>query len=123
MDANLDRYRLRNQDEIIGYERRIGQRKMYSINEYTWSGRVIDGIQRDYCTGWKDLNSKMIYSGDILSYKSKNHTMYCVVHFDEVLNKFQALSIDGDDVLTNFDTKKGFTFPVKRVSYSFIQPL
>jgi hypothetical protein len=122
MGNNEERFRLRNDNKIVGFERRLGSSNFYSTDEYSWSGKVLEGIQKDPCTGRKDINNRMIYSDDILTWVVENQTLYCVVHFDEVLNQFQALSMDGDEVLVDFFTNTGFSFSVKRVSYLFVQP-
>lgn len=116
------RKRLRINDRVAGFCRIINKTEFFSRDEFSWSGNGFDFLQIDVCTNRRDINNKLIYSEDILTWSENNQEKYCVIYYDEVLDKFQALSVDGEENITDFFTHDGFKNRVKRVSFSFVQP-
>lgn len=119
MDEN--RFRLRKDNKIVGYEKQVGASIFYSKDEYAWSGQTIDFIQKDRYSRVKDKNRKAIYSEDILEVKNKETTFCVLVVYDEQLNQFVLLSVDGEDSETQLEWEKLTEYSFERVSFGFIQ--
>ncbi len=90
-------YRLREQDDIIGYLRTVNGSSFYSINGYQWSGRIIEYTDKDLFTGFKDRNDKRIFERDIVSSIDYPSNEY-IIHYDALLNKFLLVSFQNRNI-------------------------
>lgn len=91
-------YRLRNQDEIVGYLREIHGRSFYSKNGYQWSGDSLKYSDTDRFTGYKDRNDKRIFERDVLSSTDYPSDEY-IIHYDDLLTRFLLVSYQNQDIL------------------------
>lgn len=90
-------YRLRDDDEIVGYLRVFNGKEYYSSNGYQWSGNPIQYSDSDSFTGFKDRNDKRIFERDIVS--STDYPLYeYIIHYDALLNKFLLVSFQNRDI-------------------------
>lgn len=95
------RYRLRNDDKVVGYSKQINSSVFYSKDNYGWSGHKIDSNIFDCFTGLFDLNRRAIYAEDILEFKNPEEHQYGLIVYDDVLQTFQIVSLDGDELIAN----------------------
>jgi len=99
MNANESRYRLRKQNEIVGYMRKINEKSLfYSPDAFWWSGRKIAYDEIDEWTGLHDKHRKLIYEWDIVKFKVDPEADYCTgVVLWEARNKhFVIRQVDED---------------------------
>ena len=109
MDTTLEtRYRLRHEDEVVGYARKIGSRShFYSRDQFWWSGVKIEHNKVDESVGLFDIDKRMLYEWDIVEYCledrrdrmgaflwSSTRKEFCIVDLDE-LNLEIPLEVDG----------------------------
>ena len=71
MEATLEeRYRLRQDQKVVGYARKIGGRTLfYSRDGFWWSGLKIEHNQIDESIGIYDIDRKMLHEWDIVEYR------------------------------------------------------
>lgn len=63
------KYRLRKQEKIVGYMRKMGHNSLfYSRDQFWWNGQEIPYDRMDEATGMCDLNNRQIYEMDIVEY-------------------------------------------------------
>lgn len=116
------RYRLRVDNEIVGFKKEIGNQWYYSKDEYAWSGKEIKATILDTCFHLKDVNAKFLYAEDILKCTQEAEEFHVQLMYDTVLDQFFALDLNTEEIRNDLFTDEGFQFTVKRISYSFIQP-
>lgn len=63
------RWRLRNQDQIVGYERHVSGKIWSSSDGLWWRGERLDYTDKDRCFMIKDVNNEWLFEGDIVSWK------------------------------------------------------
>ena len=64
------RFRLRQDDKIVGYMRKVtASMVMYSVDGFWWRGIKPEYNQGDEYTGIRDRNNRFIYEWDILEFK------------------------------------------------------
>ena len=62
------RWRLRNQDHIVGYERHVSGRIWSSSDGLWWRGERLNYTSKDRCFMVKDVNNEWLYEGDLVSW-------------------------------------------------------
>jgi hypothetical protein len=122
MTIETNRFRLRVEDKIVGYQKQIHNSIFYSKDEYAWNGAKIEFQLKDKFSGVYDINRRAIYAEDILEFKDWKNCNFGLVLFDEVLSEFQIMDLSTEElVIDSFkDISNLPTFVFK--SYSFIQP-
>ena len=121
------KYRLRINDQIVGYLRKIdGRSHFYSIDGFWWSGRKINYKDIDEWTGFLDKNRTPIYEWDILYFKIDPDGKDCtgVVLWEANQKRFVIRKVDDDsyfpfvlDGLQLFNDRQ-----LKVYSYLFLNP-
>lgn len=99
MEKPETRFRLRMDDKVVGYSKKINTSTFYSKDNYGWTGYKIESNQFDYFTGSFDLNRRAIYADDIVEFKTPQEHQYGLIVFDDVLQMFQLLSVDGEELI------------------------
>lgn len=90
-------FRLRKNDEIVGFLREVDGRSYYSSNGYQWSGKKIAYSDSDRFTGYKDRNDRRIFERDVLTSTDYPSNEY-IIHFDSLLNQFLLVSYKNRDI-------------------------
>jgi hypothetical protein len=121
------RYRLRRNNQIVGYMRKINEKSsFYSPDAFWWSGRKINYDEIDEWIGLFDKNRKAIYEWDIIRFKIDPDGDYCsgVILWDSGSNQFVIRMVDEEvcfplqiDDLTLFNPQQLEVF-----SHLFINP-
>lgn len=115
------RFRLRWNEKIVGYARSMGSGFFFSKDEYAWNGQPIEYNLKDLHAGISDINRRQIYSEDILEFKTPSPEKYAYLLHDSILDQFQLLTADGEDLIS----ANGILFlrehPFVWKSYRFIQ--
>lgn len=128
MNSLLDqRYRLRKNDKVVGYMRKVGkQGYYYSRDSFWWTGAEIKYDEIDEWTGLYDKNRTPVYEWDILHFKIDPDGDYCtgVVLWQANLNRFVIRKADDDlyfplflDGIQLFDQRQLEVF-----TYLFLNP-
>lgn len=69
MDTLVEvRWRLRDGDHIVGYERHLGGRVWSSPDGFWWRGDRFDYAEKDRCFGAKDVNDAWLFEGDVVTW-------------------------------------------------------
>jgi len=69
MDTIVEvRWRLRNGDHIVGYERHMAGRVWSSSDGFWWRGDRLDYSDKDRCFGVKDVNNEWLFQGDLVTW-------------------------------------------------------
>ena len=69
MDTLVEvRWRLRDGDHIVGYERHLGGRVWSSPDGFWWRGDRLDYAEKDRCFGAKDVNNAWLFEGDVVTW-------------------------------------------------------
>ena len=69
MDTPFEvRWRLRNGDHIVGYERHMGGRVWSSPDGFWWRGDRLHYSDKDRCFGVKDVNNEWLFQGDVVTW-------------------------------------------------------
>lgn len=121
------RYRLRKNDTVVGYMRKVGKQSYYySRDGFWWTGAVIKYDEIDEWTGLYDKNKNPVYEWDILHFKIDPDGDYCtgVVLWQANLNRFVIRKADDDlyfplwlDGIQLFDQRQLEVF-----TYLFLNP-
>lgn len=122
MAIESNRYRLRLENKIVGYQKQIHNSVFYSKDQYAWNGTVIDFQTKDKFSGFFDINRRAIYAEDILEFKDWQNCRFGLLLFDEILDKFQIMNLSEEVILHESleDIIKLRSIVFK--SYNFIQP-
>lgn len=121
------RYRLRKQNQIVGYMRKMGkQTYFYSRDAFWWSGKPISYNQIDEWTGLYDKNRAPIYEWDILHFKIDPEGDYQtgVVLWQCDQERFVIRNVD-DDLYFPFEIEGLRIFDHRQLnvfSYLFLNP-
>jgi hypothetical protein len=104
------RWRLRHEDQIVGYERHLGSRVWSSYDGLWWRGQRLAHSAKDRCLGVKDLNNQWLYEHDVVTCKDQDGA-WLVVHFSN-----QWALVKEDTMVTVPTTHRqlkriGFRFP------------
>ena len=94
-------YRLRIDNDIIGYSKIIYNNTFYSKDLYGWSGNKIEGaIQKDRCTDLKDKNNQLIFEEDIVQifHPTRGETLFIHFIYDEKLDNFMGVNFKTKEV-------------------------
>ncbi len=69
MDTPFEvRWRLREGDHIVGYERHMGGRVWSSPDGFWWRGDRLNYSDKDRCFGVKDVNNEWLFQGDVVTW-------------------------------------------------------
>jgi hypothetical protein len=94
------RFRLRIEDQIVGYRKEIEGISFYSKDSFWWSGNAIESSQQDACMFLKDKNNRVLYEQDIIQF-STHPTLYFILHFDATLSTFQLIDFETKSIFAN----------------------
>ena len=86
-------YRLKVENEIIGFLRVEQNQYFYSKNGHHWSGKKLEFEYYERFTGFKDRNDKRIFEGDIVSSTIYTEDEY-IIYYDQPLKKFLLVSYE-----------------------------
>jgi hypothetical protein len=121
------RYRLRQNNRIVGYQRVInGKMDFYSSDSFWWSGKEIVHNIKDECTGYKDRNNRFLYEWDILRFKMDPdaESELGVILWDEKTRSFGIRAIESR-IFIPFELEGLELFNYRQLelfSYLFINP-
>ena len=62
------RWRLRDGDHIVGFERHVEGRVWSSPDGFWWRGARLDYSDKDRCFGVKDVNNEWLFQGDVVTW-------------------------------------------------------
>ncbi len=100
MNTPLDqRYRLRKNETVVGYMRKVGKQSYYySRDGFWWTGAAILYDEIDEWTGLRDKNRTPVYEWDILRFKIDPDGEYCtgVVLWQADKNRFVIRKADDE---------------------------
>lgn len=117
--------RLRADDQILGYSKKIYGNTFYSKDLYAWNGTPIKGwVQEDLNTSLRDKNNQIIFEEDIVlaQYKSGAKIYLHVVH-DADLEQFLFFDFKSSELIIKGDEQLSDSFEkskLHRISYSFL---
>jgi hypothetical protein len=98
--TNEIRFRLRVDQQVVGYLKQIGSSNFYSKDCFWWSGAEIQFDQKDQCLFLKDKNNRMLYAMDIIQFSTHPH-LHFIIHFDEQLNTMQLIEFETKSIFSN----------------------
>jgi hypothetical protein len=113
-------FRLRIDDEIVGYERTTGNYTLFSLNLFNWNGKPIEFKQKDRCTSFQDKSNNWIFEEDIIKSTDYPQNTFAVT-YDHLLTKFLLVEINDEVIFEHSiqlvckDKSK-----VTRITYGFI---
>ncbi len=117
-----DRFRLRQDNKIVGFKKQIHSLTFYSKDEYAWAGLPIEYNNHDRFTGFFDNNRRAIYAEDIIELTKKEENKYLHIVWDEILENFQLYDLVEKEIIDfpwkDYLRNNPFVFK----SYHFIQP-
>ncbi len=121
MENQETRFRLRWNEKIVGYSKKIHNSTFYSKDQYAWSGNEIDFNLSDEFILVFDKNRRPIYVNDIIEFTSPVKHKYAAVVFDEILSEIQLITLDGEELIST--VARSFLYEHRFVwkSYLFIQ--
>lgn len=95
-----NRFRLRWNEKVVGYSKKVHNSTFYSKDNSAWGGHKIEFNLADEFIGVFDINRRAIYTNDIVEFKFHDKHKYAVLIFDEILNDFQLITVDGDEIIS-----------------------
>lgn len=101
MEEPSDRLRLRWNEKIVGYARKMGPTVFFSTDQYAWHGNDITYNLCDHFAQLYDINRRPIYANDILELLNPEEHRFATLLYDELLQQFQLFTIDGDTLVSN----------------------
>lgn len=113
-------FRLRVDNQIVGYERKSGNYTLYSYNLFNWNGKPINFSQKDRCSGFQDKNNNWIFEQDIIQSTDYPQNTF-IVTYDHLLTKFLLVEINDEVIFEHSiqlvcnDKRK-----VTRITYGFL---
>lgn len=113
-------FRLRKDNEIVGYKRLSGNYTLFSFDLFHWNGKPIAFFQEDRCSSFQDKNDKWIFDQDIItSTDYPENTL--VVTYDHLLTKFLLVELSDEVIFEHSiesvcDDKR----KISHLSYGFI---
>ena len=69
---NEVRWRLRDEDHIVGYERHVGRRIFSSADGLWWRGDRLNYTSKDRCLMHKDINNQWLFEGDVVTWHAQS---------------------------------------------------
>jgi len=113
-------FRLRIDNQIVGYERKSGNYTLFSSNLFQWNGKPIPFKQIDRCTSFQDKNNNWIFEEDIILSTDYPQNTFAVT-YDHLLTKFLLVEINDEVIFEHSiqlvckDKRK-----ISRISFRFI---
>jgi hypothetical protein len=113
-------FRLRLDDQIVGYERISGNYTLFSTNLFQWNGKFIDHNHKDRCTSFQDKNNNWIFDQDIIRSTDYPQNTFTVT-YDHLLTKFLLVETNDEVIFEHSielvcnDKRK-----VSRITFGFI---
>ena len=113
-------FRLRVDNQIVGYKRISGNYTLFSLDLFHWNGKPIDFSQSDRCTGLQDKNNNWLFEQDIIQSTDYPDNTF-VVMYDNHLTKFLLVEINEQVIFEHSielvcnDKRK-----VTRITFNFI---
>jgi hypothetical protein len=113
-------FRLRIDNEIVGYERISGNYILFSKDLFHWNGKSIEYEQKDRCTAFQDKDNNWIFEQDVIQSTDYPQNTF-IVTYDDLLTKFLLVEINDEVIFEHSiqlvcnDKRK-----VTRVTYGFL---
>jgi len=83
MNTQLEvRWRLRNNDNIVGFERHMGARVWTSTDGFWWRGERLTYTEKDRCLMARDVNNQWLFEGDIVTLR-KDSVQWTLRHLSQ----------------------------------------
>lgn len=112
-------YRLRKDDQIVGYSKTIGKSTFYSPDKLWWGGKKIDFKQRDLGVGYQDINAEWLFENDLIRLKNEKEIIQLI--YDEMIDQFLGVDYLTQEILYPNIEEKLKNRASRRISFSFIQ--
>ena len=117
-DDDLTLFRLRNNQQIVGYQRYVSSKKpYYSKDRLWWQAQEIKYNIKDSYAKFKDLNQEWIFENDIIELKVENELKKAVVLYSSADQDYIAIETV---TLKTIKRKKWVKNKMKKISYLFI---
>ncbi|MGM0478559.1 MAG: hypothetical protein ACQERC_04995 [Bacteroidota bacterium] len=92
-------FRIREEDEIVGYMREHDFGRHYSQNGYQWNGATIPYDSTEYFTGYKDRDGRWIFENDVITSSDYPQNEF-IITYDRVLTKFLLVDYSNRDIFS-----------------------
>jgi len=113
--------RLRLNDLILGYRKKMGNQWFYSPDMYAWSGTEIPFEQKDRSSGFRDKNRRLLFVHDLVL--DAELGILEIVQ-DEITGMILMIELNQGNIVPEFSVrKKVMENSLQWVSCSFLQSL
>ena len=83
MDTQFEvRWRLRNNENIVGFERHMGARVWSSADGLWWRGERLLYKEKDRCLMARDVNNQWLFEGDVVTLR-KDPSQWTLRHLPQ----------------------------------------
>lgn len=122
MEIETNRFRLRIEEKVVGYQKQIYKSCFFSTDQYSWNGSPIMHQIKDEFSGFFDKNNRAIYAQDIVEISKNPALKFGLVLFDELLQKFQIFNLENEEIQYKPIEEILFKNEFVIKSHYFIQP-